>query len=420
MFERKRLLKFIKILCILVIVELIGIVVIKNVNYEIPQSNDKPKDEEKIEKTPTTFLGTINNKTNVSIPKEITKLITDYMNTYYKSIYELKAYDTSIYFSNQEEGYISKSAIELLVDIRKLYNYDYKLSKAQFDLNILDVKQENNKYIISFNEDDTFYFKFLDGIESNAYGINNEIVISFVNNEYKIDKYRKVEDYYVMFTNIYSFNNNTNELDNMKKAYLEEAKEEISNYDNLYKETKDNQYVSSITCTYKYDRKKAVEYSYKYINTRNNEWVDYSSYGGNCQNYASQAIYYGGVPMDNTGHISLQWKHYSSIINSYETKSGRSSSWTGVGDFYYYVKNNKGTGLCGSTDVNIFYAEPGDIIQVGYKNIYRHTTFVSKIITKNNNMPIILVNSNSINLKDYPISAYTYTMKRLIKIEGYN
>ena len=119
--------------------------------------------------------------------------------------------------------------------------------------------------------------------------------------------------------------------------------------------------------------------------------------------------------MDYSDDITSQWKHYDSNINEYQTASGRSYSWTGVDYFYNYVKENNNDGICGEVDVNLYYAEIGDVIQVGYNDIYRHSTIVSKI--ENNH---ILVNSNSNNLKDYPVDAYVYPLKRLIKILGSN
>jgi hypothetical protein len=77
--------------------------------------------------------------------------------------------------------------------------------------------------------------------------------------------------------------------------------------------------------------------------------------------------------------------------------------------------------MCADVDVNLFYAEEGDVIHVGYKDDteYSHTTFVSKVINNDNSI-YILVNSNTTGLKDYPVLGYIYQNKRLIKILGYN
>ena len=70
--------------------------------------------------------------------------------------------------------------------------------------------------------------------------------------------------------------------------------------------------------------------------------------------------------------------------------------------------------MVADVNVNLYYAQPGDIILVG-NNGLAHTVIVSKVVDGH-----ILVNSNSIDMKDYPIEAYTYTTIMLIKILGCN
>lgn len=124
--------------------------------------------------------------------------------------------------------------------------------------------------------------------------------------------------------------------------------------------------------------------------------------------------------MDYIGHD--QWKYYSDYLNEDNEKSGRSTSWVATYYFYYYAKNNSGYGMCADVDINLFYAQMGDVIHVGYKDDtkYSHTTLVSKIIKKDDKVVDILVNSNTTGLKDYPVLGYIYQNKRLIKILGYN
>ena len=122
--------------------------------------------------------------------------------------------------------------------------------------------------------------------------------------------------------------------------------------------------------------------------------------------------------MDYTG--DLQWKcyvtdpNYEPEINGEESKSGRTRSWVGVGYFYDYMLENEGYGLVGEVNANLYYAEPGDIVIVGNGGL-AHTVIVSKVIDGH-----ILVDSNSIDMKDYPLEAYTYLNVVLIKILGCN
>ena len=126
----------------------------------------------------------------------------------------------------------------------------------------------------------------------------------------------------------------------------------------------------------------------------------------------------GGISLDYDGEE--QWKcyvedpDYEPEINEEEKPAGRTRSWVNVGYFYNYAKWNEGKGMVADVNVNLYYAQPGDIILVG-NNGLAHTVIVSKVVDGH-----ILVNSNSIDMKDYPIEAYTYTTIMLIKILGCN
>ena len=48
-----------------------------------------------------------------------------------------------------------------------------------------------------------------------------------------------------------------------------------------------------------YDRQAAVAYAKQWVTDRNDEWPDYSMSGGNCQNFVSQCLLAGGIPMDS-------------------------------------------------------------------------------------------------------------------------
>ena len=52
---------------------------------------------------------------------------------------------------------------------------------------------------------------------------------------------------------------------------------------------------------YAYDRQAAAAYADRYVDERNDAWPDYAGSGGNCQNFASQVLLAGGIPMDIYG-----------------------------------------------------------------------------------------------------------------------
>ena len=179
----------------------------------------------------------------------------------------------------------------------------------------------------------------------------------------------------------------------------------------------------SKTAKHSYDRDKAVAYSYKWVNgesvVRNPAYSDYAIYGGNCQNYVSQSLFASGIPMDWSG--SEQWKWFDDESDLSELPTGRSGSWSGTQYFYEYCNKNTGKGIVAETDGNIFSAQPGDVIQYVVDGWAHHSVIVTKVIYDDDgNVVDLLINSNTTDRVDYPMSAYGYTDIRLIKIIGYN
>ena len=382
---------------------------------------DKPQSEETVTPVPDVpedpktipagFLGAFND--SYEVPEEIRKLITDYMDAYYLSLYTLEKQDTAIYFDNELAAAVSDKAIQLLCETRKLHDYDFRMTDAKYDLTVTDYTQENGEYHIDLLENDKMCFAFLPGISSYAYDIENHFIIRKNDEGYKIRDLNKEQGYYLCFHDD-----------------CQSVEEVETTYDFLYHELKDmityNRDVlsrkavpaASRTYTNHYDRNAAVQYLEQYSHERNPEWYNYASTGGNCQNYASQALLAGGIPMDHYG--DEQWKCYLNDgpydveVDETEEAYGRSRSWVNVGYFYDYARDNEGSGLVAEVNANIYSAEPGDIIIVGNGTL-SHTVMISKIIDGH-----ILVDSNSIDMKDFPLDAYTYTNVILIRILGFN
>ncbi len=361
------------------------------------------------------------------IDKDLEKKIIEYMDKYFKAMTTLKDIDMTYLFDDDsfEESYIHQTAISTLVNIRKLEKNDMKINNAKYDIIYKEINVDNDITTVTFLENDYLHFNFMGDIESKVYDIENTIVLKKINNSYKILKLRKVQDFYVMITNKYEIGKTkkkaTKELDKIKSEYISDYKKQLKILEMDKKKYLSGEDKPLKKCDNNYNRKAALKYAKKYVINKNPKWMDYASVGGNCQNYASQVIYAGGVPMDVTGNSELQWKHYDSKLDPSSTKTGRSSSWTTVPYFYEYAKNNQGYGLCSVVDINPFYAEAGDVGQVGYDGNYRHSVvIIGNIKDENGKVIDLLINSNSVNLENYPLSGYVYPYKRIIKIFGWN
>lgn len=385
----------------------------------IKQPNDKdlePVIKENI--TKETYLNKITYKE--TLDKDIEKVIIEYMDEYYKSIHILKERDLTYLFSNEEQANINQTALSLLIESRLLKENDLSLTDAYYDLEILSVDKKGNKIIVIVEEDSYVNFAFMSDIQSKSFNIANVFTFEQINGEYKIAEYIKIQDFFVMITTKYE---EEKDLKKIKQDYLNETKKTILKNENDYASYLAGTGHTPLTCDNEYNRKKAVEYSYKWIEKRNPNW--YTSVDSNCQNYASQVLYAGGIPMDIKGNYLEQWKFYSPadehwIIIKKQIRSGISYSWINVKKFNQYVEDNKGYGLCAKTNVNLYYAEPGDIIHVGYLDPNMHTVVVSDVYEKDGKVVDILVNSNTIDLENYPMSAYSYPYHSLIKIYGWN
>ena len=168
-----------------------------------------------------------------------------------------------------------------------------------------------------------------------------------------------------------------------------------------------------------YDREAAVAYADQWIEERSGDWADYTGSGGNCQNYASQVLYAGGIPMDIQGDYI--WKWYDDTVSNRGVAWGRSSSWSGVKQFIDYAAGNTGYGLAAEVDAPYDTGEPGDLIHMGVDSDWRHTVVITQPVSDGSGQVVdYLVDSNTANLQDYPASLYGYTDQILVHILGWN
>lgn len=415
---KKRKLKLKKKVKVILAIILTGIIIcvfesMKDNNIETPE---KETTEEILNKK--TYLNTFSNSSDKKLDNEYKEVIVKYIDLYFKSMINLEVNDVTNLFSNPKgaEAYLTKSALELLIEHHKLQSNDMRLTKASYNIEVTNIKEDGRKTEVEFLENDFIRFKYLN-VDSELIDVKNTIILSKKDGKVTIDSLRVVQNNYVMFTNELS-DINKSDIDKLKDKYIKSIKKEVKNNKILMEQANSKKYNTDINCDGKYNRDKAAEYSYKYTRKRNPDYIAYDSVGGNCQNMVSQSVHAGGIPMDSTG--SYQWKHYSSEINEKNEAKGRSASWTGTQNFYEYVKNNTDKGICSDNDVNIYYAETGDVGHVGYRD-YSHAVLIVDVVKdENGNVIDLLVNSNTASLENYPFMGYVYPNKRIIKILGYN
>ena len=387
-----------------------------NPNIDTP-TEEPSKEEDKPDEVGTNYLNDV--KYTVNVDKEVEDVIVEFLNVYYNSIKELKENDMTYLFkdSTSEQALINQTALSLLIETRKLKPNDLSLDKAKYDLDFTDVSVNGDIVEVTVLENNYLNFNFMKEIESKIYNIKNEFTLEKVDGKYKITKYNKVQDFFVMMTDLYSSGGKT-KLDQIKQDYLDLINDKLEKDRKDYNDFLNGTGITRKTCDHEYNREEALKQTV-WVNKRDPEWTEFSS---NCQNFVSQVLYSGGIPMDYTGSASqyLQWKMYDGTYNENEIDKGYVYTWTYVPYFYTYAKNNTGHGLCASVDVNLYYAEAGDVIHVGTTGPTRHALIVIGDYKKDGKTVDILVNSNTVDLENYPISAYSYPYVSLIKVYGWN
>ncbi len=151
-----------------------------------------------------------------------------------------------------------------------------------------------------------------------------------------------------------------------------------------------------------YNRKKAIDYAYKWALDRNPKYYNYDNLGGDCTNFVSQCIFEGSKIMNYSKNFG--WYY----INA----NNKSPSWTGVEFLYNYLTRNSTLGPIGiKTSKN--NVEEGDIIQLSFDNrIFSHSLFITKIVGES-----IYVATHTDDNLNKALNLYNYKDIRFIHIE---
>ena len=153
--------------------------------------------------------------------------------------------------------------------------------------------------------------------------------------------------------------------------------------------------------TLPYNRERAYLYAKRWAFARNPLFNDYSPYGGNCTNFASQCLLAGSLIMN-----------YEPVFGwFYRSDSDRAAAWTGVPFFFRFLTENEGEGPFA---VEAETLEVGDFIQLGRnEGDYYHTLVV---VGQENGTYLVAAQSEDAFLR--PLSEYSYERARFLHIVG--
>lgn len=374
------------------------------------------------------------------IPKEAQETILAYLDTWYESLSSLEKQDFTELFDLENiegrEGYaLNELELEFLLDMRLQSPVDLTFDNAQYGITlwrIFQTKEEDDILRVAVIEDSSVYFSFQEDISSTMVTYHSFTLIPSKDG-WKIQRHVDRQDVTYAVNQTYQALKEDIKDEELSDIWINEALGNIKKQ--LYDEAQSGKEMKAISreeitqgieelpeFDHAYHRESAVKYAQIWAGgnslLRNEDWPDYDMYGGDCNNFTSQCLYAGGIPMDTYG---AQWKWYSDVLTGAGIPAGRSASWGGVDEFYSYCTANDGYGLVAIPDANDWIGEPGDILQFYALDKWRHSVLITDTIhDEEGNTIDYLISSHSADRRNYPASAYMFPESRLIKILGWN
>lgn len=370
-------------------------------------------------------------------------LIDEYFTLYYASLGSNDAADMShlYYFDTDYEQSLIRTMIDYQIRIRKNMHIDLSYDQFNVGVEFISVEETKKGTQVTLYENNFVNHAFAGDVTSYTSGVEHRFTLKEGAGKCYIISHSEITGVYTLITDKFDemlerkrltlsalTNNQLNQLfDELNDSLIISADQGLQSL--YYEKTKYNfdpeSFALKLSCDNPYDPQAALAYSYewagKYEMKRNPLYLAYDEYGGNCNNFTSQCLYASGISMDLSGDIYHQWKWYGDDINGYSTPYGRTMSWTGVDFFWQYCKENKGRGIVAECGGNIYSGRPGDILQYVDENVGVHSVIISKVIYDDHgNVVDFLVNSNTTDKVDCPMSIYGYTNFRLIRIAGWN
>ncbi|HJA91550.1 MAG TPA: amidase domain-containing protein [Candidatus Eisenbergiella merdipullorum] len=350
------------------------------------------------------------------LEEEQERLILDYMNLYFASLEDFEPEEkiTSL-FSDGEQAELADSAIDFQISLRQMQDADYTLASWSYVLTLSEItQQEDGSVHIFAREDSVQNFNQNPETASERYGGFQQFELEEVDGTWKIRSHMMFDAVYMMLWSEGGGEEAALRYAQAVPEYLERAQEA-----QLARQADRDREPEELQAQNPYDRQAAAAYADRYVDERNDAWPDYAGSGGNCQNYASQVLLAGGIPMDIYG--DAVWKWYSDEVSNGPGAQGRSSSWTGVDQFVEYAAANTGYGLTAETEAPYFSGEPGDLLHMGIDGDWGHTVVIASAVTDPQGEVVdYLVDSNTGNLRNYPASLYGYPEIILTRIGGWN
>ena len=344
-------------------------------------------------------------------------VLLDYFTRTYEGLARLEAADFTGLFSDSAQAEIAAAEVALQVGMRTMIDgLDYALTAYTYTIHCQDVAlQEDGSVAVSAMENSTQNFVQLPGITSERSRTFHRFVLERRDGGWAI---RSHMQHNALFGQVRDLAGGMAE--EVPAAYLAAVERYLDTLRaaRAALEAQRGEETALPAAEVAYDRAAALAYADRYAMDRNPDWVDYTDTGGNCQNFASQCLLAGGIPMDTRGEAV--WKWYDSEFSNAPTASGRSGSWASVTQFLDYAASNTGFGLAAEVDAPYFSGQPGDLLEMGTEEGWRHTVVIRDLVADETGETVdYLIHSNTNDMKNFPASLYGYPVVILTRIAGW-
>ena len=368
--------------------------------------------------------------TAFSQPGELTpgqqETILALLTRYYDSLAELELRGADDLFApgadTQRLG--NRAVWEYMVEVRRMQRTDLSLLSYTVELDCREMEEgEDGSITLLVAEDSVQRFRATPDVDSEQRNVYHRFTLEPLGEDrWAIAAHSQLDTLYWTVMGLYAYRPLAAAIRSPAEiaVYYEERVEQLletARQDVTLRFVQGEE--RDISADHLYDREAAVAYARRWVGERSGDWPDYSRNGGNCQNFVSQCLLAGGIPMDTVSPGI--WKWYGSTPDDLPRPAGRSAAWSAVGEFLDYARENSGYGLAAVADAPYYTGRPGDVIHLGTGEDWRHTVIISQVVADGEgNIEDYLICSNTADLRDFPVSAYAYTRQLLIRVEGWN
>ena len=238
-----------------------------------------------------------------SLTPEQTALLQRFMDGYYQALARLQAPEgMDGLFASDAAAQQSLAGLTWQLGLRTLTEgADYSLVSWQYRLRCTAARQEaDGSVTVQAQEDNTQIFAQTPGTESRQYGVHHSFTLTPGPEGWRIAAHSSFDALYLTTIRQGGWEDLEARYAAAVPAFLEANRAAAAA---LGAQREAGPLPSA---DHPYDRQAALDYALQYTAARNPAWDDYAGMGGNCQNYVSQCLYAGGIPMDTTG--AAVWK----------------------------------------------------------------------------------------------------------------